>query len=335
MGDAVFNRLVADIQARGEILESDMLPLRRSAAADMQISVVEADQLFLLNQLENKPDSWSDYFVNVITTFLIYQTPPEGYINSINASWLIARIQFDGVVETHTELALLLNVLKVAKNVTDALEIFAIEQVKRAVMDGEGYLAKGRELKTGVMGAAEVEILRTVLYSVAGEGGVGISNTEANLLFDLNDACEDADNHPSWQKLFINAITNHLMMVAAWEEPDLQEALRQHEFWNDNEVQKVNWVSALRNTGKQFNPSSFMKNLALIREHANEEYEFSHMNKANVGDAERITDQEAQWLIARLNRDGRLGRNERALLQFLKEECPDIHDSLMPMINAA
>ena len=334
MSDAAFKRLVTDIKARGEILESDILPLRRATAADFHISVAEADSLFELNDLSVKPEAWSEYFVTVITTFLVHQTPPEGYINPMNASWLITRIQHDGVVESHTELDLLLNVLKVAKNVTDSLEVFAIEQVKRAVMDGDGYLAQGRPLQRGVMGEAEVDILRRVLYSVAGEGGVGISNTEANLLFDLNDAVADADNHPSWQKLFVSAIANHLMMVAAWDEPDLQEALRQHEWWNA-EVPKTNWLQALANTGKHFNPSSFLKNLATIRKDATAEYEFSHTNTEKVSQAERVEQREAEWLIARLNRDGRLCETERALLQFLKEECPDIHDSLLPMINAA
>ena len=65
------------------------------------------------------------------------------------------------------------------------------------------------------------------------------------------------------------------------------------------------------------------------------EYEYSHTNKSGLADAERITQSEAYWLIERLNRDGKLDENEKALLRFLKEESPEIHESLLPYVKAA
>jgi hypothetical protein len=334
MGDAAFLQLVKDIKDRGEVLESDILPLRRAIGADFHISVEEASILFDLNNLQIKPDSWDQYFVMVITSFLVDQTPPAGYINNINASWLIARIEHDGVVETHTELALLMNILKLASNVTDTLEMFALEQVKTAVLEGRGYLAQDRPLEPGVIGEAEVEIMRRVLYSVASEGGMGISSTEAEFLFDLSDACEGSDNHSSWQKLFVRGIANHLMMVAAWEEPDLDEALRREKWLEDLDSKRPSLGGALDLVKTEFTPAQFIKNLISIFKEE-KPVEFTHMRQSDVQRAEQVTETEATWLIDRLNRDGVLSSNEKALLKFLEDECPNIHTSLLPLIKAA
>ena len=334
MDNAGLQRFVSDIIARGEILDSDILPIRRVIGKDMDVDVHEADLLFRLNDIPKKSEKWNEYFIQIITTFLIHQTPPEGYISDINASWLMERIQKDGVVETPTELALLMNVLKLSKDVTPQLEMFAMEQVKRAVLNGEGYLAQGRTLEPGVIGEAEVEMLRTILYSVGGIGGVGISSAEAALLFDLNDACQNENNHPSWQKLFVRGVANHLMMVAAYEQPSMEEALDRKKWLEDlDNIPAASWKGALKSIGSQLTPAKFLANLKSITQP--EQQTFSHMQRGNVFEAEKVTQEEASWLIERLNRDGKLDSNERALLDFLSEECPDIHESLKPMIKAA
>ena len=63
--------------------------------------------------------------------------------------------------------------------------------------------------------------------------------------------------------------------------------------------------------------------------------QFSNMDVHAVASAEQVTEREASWLIERINRDGVLNENEKALLKFLEEECPNIHNSLVPMIKAA
>ncbi|NNC38179.1 MAG: hypothetical protein EX271_00480 [Acidimicrobiales bacterium] len=334
MDNATLQRFVSDIIARGEILEADILPLRRAIGDDFNIDVHEADLLFTLNDLPVKPESWNAYFIQVITTFLIHQTPPAGYVSEINASWLRARIEKEGVVETETELKLLMNVLKLAKNVTPELEMFALDQVKLAVAHGSGYLGQGRTLKPGIIGEAEVDVLRAILYASGGLGGIGIRTAEAALLFDLNDRFQSEENHTSWQKLFVRGIANHLMMVAAYQVPSMEETLRREVWLEDlDSIPKATWKGALQNLGRNMTPGKFMENFKLLK--STEDQTFSHMHQGNVLAAEKITDGEANWLIERLNRDGKLDANERALLAFLAEECPDIHESLKPMIKAA
>jgi uncharacterized tellurite resistance protein B-like protein len=61
-------------------------------------------------------------------------------------------------------------------------------------------------LADGVIDEAEVKQLREVLYA---DGK--IDKEEAEFLFELNDAVSGKNNHPSWQTLFVEAITSFLL----------------------------------------------------------------------------------------------------------------------------
>lgn len=327
MADSQFSALVSQLKTAGKMSEEQLLTLRRMTAADFSISADEADALFDLNDnLTAAPEAWREYFINAVATYLVSQTKPEGYVSDANAEWLIARITKNGVIETETEIALMMSVMKLAQNVSDKLERFALDLVKGAVKDGTGYWGKNLTLKPGVIGEAEVQMLRRVLYAVSSEGGVGISKMEAEALFDLNEACQSPDNHESWQRLFVYAIANHLMMLSAWEEPGAQEALRREKWLEDlSPTGLFSLGNIVRGIGKGF--GGLGQKAAPGKSHID--------NAASMASAEKVTLQEAQWLIARLNRDGGIDANERALLDFLKEECPDISKVLMPYVNAA
>jgi hypothetical protein len=61
-------------------------------------------------------------------------------------------------------------------------------------------------LADGVLDAAEVTSLRAKLFA----DGV-IDQEEADLVFELNDATSGAKNDPSWQTLFVDAISAYLL----------------------------------------------------------------------------------------------------------------------------
>jgi len=327
MSTAKLQSLMTQIRSNARLDEADVVAMRREVFADNHIAIDEADTLFEINNLSGKPESWTQLFIHTITTFLVRQTMPHGYVNQANAAWLMARIDHDGVVETHTELELLLNVMERADRVTEELEMYALAQVKQAVLHGTGFLGRGHPLQPGAIGEEEVKVLRRVLYATSGEGGSGIGRSEAEALFDLNDAVDDADNHESWTRLFVGGIANHLMMVAAWRAPDAAEALRR-EKWLEQPS-----PGFLRGAIGTFGSMEKLRG-AFTSPSINSQASYSHTNTAHLLEAERITDGEASWLIERLNRDGKLCDNERALLHFLKEESPEVHDSLMPFIQA-
>ncbi|MFN8298379.1 MAG: hypothetical protein U0T75_04670 [Chitinophagales bacterium] len=61
-------------------------------------------------------------------------------------------------------------------------------------------------LADGKIDGAEVKEISKVIFA---DGK--IDSKEANFLFALNDACSGAKNHPSWQKLFVEAICSYLL----------------------------------------------------------------------------------------------------------------------------
>lgn len=332
MPNETATRLIADMKAANAMTDAQLLELRRAFGSDMEIDGREADALFALDKLDTKPEGWADYFTLLLTTYLVHQGRPEGHINDAMAAWLIARIDHDGVVETETELRLLMSVLKVAEQPGERLEAYAINQVKEAVLSGRGHVSKGT-LTPGVIGKAEVELLRRVFYSVGGDGGVGITRLEAEQIFALNDATSGRDNDPEWQRFFVGAIANHLMMIAAPVKIDTAEAKRREEWLTNGH--------GIRNPGEgkyvDLSPrailNAFKEVFGLKKQEPTSGY--SILNSEEMQYAETITSDEASWLKRILYTDGGIDANERALLEFIREECPAIDESLKPLLDAA
>ena len=65
---------------------------------------------------------------------------------------------------------------------------------------------KSELLADGVIDAAEVKELETLLFA---DGKIDAE--EAEFLFELNNAVSGKENHPSWESLFIKAISSYLL----------------------------------------------------------------------------------------------------------------------------
>jgi len=321
-------KIFAEIKEANAISEAKLLELRRAIGADMIIDAKEADALFELDKIADKPKDWADYFVLTLTTYLVHQGRPAGHINDGMAAWLISRIDHDGVVETETELRLLMNVLEVATQPGDRLEAYAIKQVKEAVVSGRGRVGQDN-LVPGIIGAAEVELLRRIFYSVGGDGGMTITRMEAGEIFALNEATKGRPNDPEWQRFFVGAIANHVMMIAAPEKIELADAKRREDWLEGKTGKNMSWSGLTASSVV----SAFKEALGL--KPANPTGGFSILQNGALQAEERITDSEAQWLIQALTADGEIDANEQALLNFIRQECPAIDDSLRPYFNAA
>ncbi len=217
---------VAEIKARGSIKDADVLKLRRSYYDDGHITADEADIIFALNDACPVQDpAWADCFVETITDYIVEQAKPEGYLTADNAAWLIERISKDGRIESKTEMELLVSVLDKARWAPQSLVRFALDQVKDAVINGTGPLRSGKLLEPGIVSEADVDLLRRILYSFGGDGNIAVTQPEAEILFDIDAATADADNHPAWRDLFVKAIANCVMAASGYATPPREEAL--------------------------------------------------------------------------------------------------------------
>ncbi len=323
--------VVADVTASKRVTADDVIDLRRAIYNDGLAEAGEVERLFKIDEVAVERDpGWSQLFVEAVIDYLVEQVRPQGYISDRNAGWLIQRISSDGVVKTETELELLVRALERAKQSPERLSAFALNQVRKAVVDGEGPLARGGQLTPGRIGRDEVELIRRILYAFGGQGNVAITQSEADVLFDINDSTAEAENDPSWNDLFVKAIANFMMAASGYSVPPREEALRR-EAWLDSESGGVGDFFSRMAAG------GLRGIIAAYREPGIEEAwaERNEKVEAAIARAEVVTAPEAEWLSRRIGRDGALHDNEKALLRFIRDEAPSVHPSLQSLIAKA
>jgi hypothetical protein len=322
---------VAEIKARGSIKDADVLKLRHSYYDDGQITPDEADTIFALNEACPVQDpAWADCFVETITDYIVEQAKPQGYLTADNAAWLIQRISKDGRIEAKTEMELLVSVLDKARWAPQSLVRFALDQVKDAVINGTGPLRTGRLLEPGIVSDADVDLLRRIIYSFGGDGNLAVTQPEAEILFDIDAATADAENHPSWRDLFVKAIANCVMAASGYATPPREQALARDAWLDRRGDLTLDRMAAGMASG-------FKGLFGSYREQSDEERAIARLTlqKIEIVTNEAVTMAEAGWLAQRIGRDGRLTPNERALLMFLKAESPSIHPNLQALVDKA
>jgi hypothetical protein len=330
MGELIMSAPVAGLTSKNRITAEDVVMLRREVFGDGVVTRDEAEALFALDATaRDKCAEWPDFFVEAVTDFIVHQEKPAGYISQDNADWLVRAISRDGVVDSRTELELLVRVLEEAKSSPNGLCAYALEQVAHAVIDGKGPLMHGGMLVPGSTAKAEVELLRRILYAYGGDGNIAITRAEAEVLFRINERTAAAQNDPSWNDLFVKAIANFVMCSAGYEAPTRDVALRRDSFFEQAEPEIGSFFGRMVSGGL----AGIME---AYRAPGDIEAEWESKNKAAEAlarRAETIDASEAKWLAERIGSDRPLHENERALLTLIKHASPEIHPALRPLID--
>ena len=146
-----------------------------------------------------------------------------------------------------------------------------------------------------------------------------------------NDATATAANDPSWRDLFSKAIGAAVMMVMCAQVSSREETLRRDIWMQDTDVNVGGFMSGVLSGGlRGFMQAVRSDNSIEALARARNARAAAEADSAVVIDAE-----EAQWLIDRIGRDGRMHENERALLRFIAAEAPEIAEQLAPLIEQA
>ncbi|UCI23569.1 hypothetical protein [Mesorhizobium sp. B2-8-5] len=330
MGELIMSAPVAGLTSKNKITAEDVTMLRHEVFADGVVGRGEAEALFALDQTaRDKCGEWAPFFVEAVTDYIVHQEKPEGYISEQNADWLVRTISRDGMVDSRTELELLVHVLEEAKSSPGQLSAYALEQVAHAVIDGKGPLMLG-DLVPGLITKAEVDLLRRILYAYGGDGNIAISKAEAEVLFRINDRTAAAENDPSWNDLFVKAIANYVMCSAGYEPPTREVALRHETFLDEAGPTLGGFFSRMVSGG-------FAAILEAYHSPGDIEAEWEARNRATEAlarRAETIDASEAEWLAERVGGGQRpLRDNERALLTLIKHASPEIHPALRPLLD--
>jgi hypothetical protein len=321
---------VAEIKARGSIKDADVLRLRRNYDDDGRISAEEAEIILALNDACPVQDpTWADCLVETITDYVVEQAEPHGYITAENARWLIARISRDGRVETKTELALILNVLDKARWAPQSYVRFALDQVKQAVIGGNGPLRSGKAAKPGIVTEGDVELIRRMLGAFGGDGNLPVTQPEAEVLFDIDEATAAADNHPVWPDLFVKAIASSVMGASGHAAPPRAMALARDAWLRRGDLSLDDVLGGMVTGHRSW--------FAGYHEQSEEERAIARLaqQKIEIVTREPIAPAEADWLASRIGRGGTLTPNQRALLAYLKSEILTLHPTLHALVEAA
>lgn len=324
------NEDVKAILARGRITAEDVLNLRHRVFWKGVVTAADAEMVFVLNDrlCDSADAAWPPFFVEALVDYLVVQAEPSGYISEDNAYWLIDRISHSDHVDTASELELLVKALERAQSSPVKLVQFALQQVRWGVLEGDGYIGRNRRLQPGVVGEAEVELVRRILYAFGGDANIAVTKQEAEILFDINDATMEADNHPSWSDLFVKALANFLMAASGYQVPTRREALRR-EAWLDAPTPGV----------AGFMSEMLAGSLSAIWDAyqsgtINGEPRKQDQAGLKIGFEPRVTAEEARWAADRMSREG-LHENELALINFLKRRHAPLHPKLVPILDLA
>lgn len=322
---------IQDILARGSMTAPDIARLRRILFEDGIVSSDEADTLFQLNaSCRNAGADWNDFMIEAITDYLVFQAYPQGYVTSDNAHWLFDRFSRFGLTESKLALDIAVSVMEKARWTPVSLTTFALNQVKQTVITGSGPLRTCNNAPAGSITAGEVDLLRRILYAFGSDSHVAVTRNEADILFDIDEAVENAEPNAAWTDLFVKAVANVIMATSGYAVPSREEALR-HEASMTDPDQKTSVLAFLL--------SMVRSNMSAVRkayhEQTVEERALARLEhqRIEIITNETITEAEASWLAARLVRDGRLSPSETALVAYLRHETPRLHPVLVDAVE--
>ena len=223
---------IDEICQRGSIRDADVERLRLVFAHEPHLSASDADALFRIQNLARVQDSsWSDFFIETMTDYVVRELEPSGYITSAHAGWLMARVSTAGRVRTKIEHDLLLNVIDKARWVPESLLTFALVQIRDAVATGEGPLRADGSIPPGSISLHEIEQIRSLIFAYGTDGPQPITQPEADLLLDIDEALpteaapEDMRIRAIWGNLFMKAIANAVLDASGYKCPTREEAV--------------------------------------------------------------------------------------------------------------
>lgn len=328
MNQSRFSAVALVIKNSGRITAEDVMRLRECVYGGPSVTKAQLDTLFELNQsCSDKASAWTEFFAEAAAVYLVEQEKPYGYVDENNAGWLISHITRDGRIEAATELEVLIKVIEKSKKSPERMVRCALLAVKDTVLNGAGPARDGGNYRPGVVTEADVKLLRRILFAYGGDQHIMVSRAEGDVLFDINDATTEAENDPAWSDLFTKAIANCVLGYSGYVVPTRQQALRRERWLDEPASVSVFFSRMVGGLSDVFSVYSFPGNRT--SQHT------SVGVGAKINEARYVTEDEANWLVSRIGRDGKLHENERALLAFLRERSVHIHPLLQPVLQKA
>lgn len=329
-------RFAQRVAVTGKVDAAQISELRRSIYADGIVSREDAEVLFEIDRARQSHNGeWSQMYVEALTDYALNREPPAGYLSDDTAGWLIGQITKRNIPATDTEIALLVNIIENARQVTPAFSAYALRLVKDMVIYADGTDARGRTHGGIAVTAADVDCLRRILWGAGCEGHLAISRDEAEALFAIADASTGADNHPDFDDLFARAVGNYLLGASGRSVPSRDVALRRETElpYRKNVLGMLARTMASASTAANARfvldtiGGAFDDDLDVAHEKA------EHARDLAADAAGIMTADKAAWLLDHVGRNGTMTAPEKALVRFVAREAVALDPSLASLVH--
>lgn len=309
-----FGDLTTQIASDGRITAEEILELRRLGWSDGKMSPDEAESLFVANETADEAGpEWCDFFVDALTSFVVYTVEPRGYVDPEMAEELITRVDRDGRVGTMAELELLIRVIEVSSSAPIALRSYVLKQVEEAVTLGEGPTRHGALAPKGI-NESEVAILKRVIFGTGSERPAGVSRAEAELLFRIKDATLYEVNCPSWQDLFVKGVAQFLLGFGGDDALEADRAAELEAFMARQGSGIGGFLSRV------FTSKPDVEGFGSLLKIGSDESDYLGGVASQAASAADFGAAEQTWLQDMLDTDEELDEMEKALIAFIDAE---------------
>ncbi|MBR9834001.1 MAG: hypothetical protein GYB42_02175 [Alphaproteobacteria bacterium] len=304
--------ILSRVAELGEMSEAEARRILKDVYEDGIVSRPEAEALFLISDSLTKTDpDWQARFVGAIKDYVLTREAPIGWVTEEEANWLIAQVEIGHPEPRATEIEMLLTVLSFADGADLRLSRYVLKAISRQIIEHRSATS------------AHVELMRRALFAASGECGIWVSQFEASVLFDTNDAIAFAKNDAAWNDLFARAIGNHLM-ARAHPDPQTEAGALAREAWlKDTSSEVGGFLSGMVSS---FTKGDWFSKVTYNAKRARKARELAQ--EIARREAEQVTQEETAWFMDRVDRDQTTSPAERALINFLKKEAPGFAQGL-------
>ncbi len=286
----------------GHVSNHDVLTLRREIFPDGVVDRTELELVFALGErVQDGDPSWPQLFAEVCADYFLNEEQPEGYLTDEEFGYLESLVTCDGKHASALELHALAHLMTQARQVPATMARFMKDQLVA--------LVAARPMAS--IQAADLPLIRSVIYAGGGAKSFGISREEADFLFDLQESTTKVDNADAWRELFVKAVSAHLMQHVGYQPVAREEALRQQTWLNTTTVQPGQFMRSMVSGG-----------LSNILDAFRREDEWTLRNATDAAaeqHAKNVCGEETLWLANRIGRDGVVDDAERALILYMRD----------------
>ncbi len=317
--------LIDDICIRGSVTRADVAALQRTLNEQTTIDATDIDALFRIEHTTQPQDAtWQPFMIDAAVDFLVNDMTPSGYVTASNARWLVERIAPTGRVETPGLFEVLVAVLEKARWAPENLAQIALEQMKAAIITGQGPLRRAQGAgSAGQITVDDVMKIRRILLAFGSEGRIAVTRREADVLFDIEDAIADISQPAEWQELFMKAIASVVLATSGYSVPSRQTALQSERLTSTpDHLRPANFIAQLTSAYAQ--PTTEGRALARLER-----------QRIEIITNEEPSCADASWLTERILRNQKATCRELTLLSYLQREAMPLHPMLQNLVDTA